>query len=85
MQGALPPAIYQYTMNKLEQLSKTMRTRRRERKLTQEQAAELLEVSVRWYQQVERGKSRPGFSLVCELARIFQIDFADFSDKNNSI
>jgi len=71
-------------VTKLEQLSKTMRTRRRERKLTQEQAAELLEVSVRWYQQVERGESKPGFSLVCELARVFQIDFADFSDKNNS-
>jgi len=71
-------------MNKLEKLSQTLRTRRRERKLTQEQVAELLEVSARWYRQVERGKSKPGFSLVCELARVFQIDFADFSDKKNS-
>ena len=65
-------------------LSQTLRTRRRERKLTQEKTAELLEISVRWYQKVERGQKNPGFNLVCEMARLFQIDFAEFSDKNNS-
>ena len=65
-------------------LSHTLRTRRRERKLTQEKTAELLEISSRWYQEVERGKGNPSFNLICELARVFQIDFAEFSDKNNS-
>ena len=71
-------------LTKLELLSKTLRTRRRERKLTQEKTAELLEISSRWYQKIERGKGNPSFNLICELARVFQIDFAEFSDKNNS-
>ena len=77
------PAIFK-KLTKRELLSQTLRTRRRERKLTQEKTAELLEVSVRWYQKVEGGHKNPGFNLVCEMARLFQIDFADFSDKNNS-
>lgn len=77
------PAIFK-KLTKRELLSKTLRARRRERKLTQEKTAELLEISVRWYQKVECGKGNPSFSLICELARVFQIDFAEFSDKNNS-
>lgn len=54
---------------------------RKDRNLTQEQVAELFDISVRWYQKVESGQSNPGFDLICDLAAEFKINFADFSDK----
>ncbi len=73
-------------MNKRqEQLSYLMHSRRSELKLTQEQAAELLNISARWYQNVESGKSKPGFDLVCELAQKFNIDFSRFDEDTKNI
>ena len=58
-----------------------LRSERKDRDLTQEQVAELLEISARWYQKVESGQSKPGFDLICDLAAEFKISFANFSDK----
>ncbi len=64
-----------------KKLSEVLRSKRKEHNLTQEQAAELLEISTRWLQKVESGKSKPGFDLICDLAKEFSINFAEFSDK----
>ncbi len=58
-----------------------LRSERKERDLTQEQAAELFRISARWLQKVESGQSKPGFDLICELAKEFDINFAEFADK----
>lgn len=58
-----------------------LRTERKGRNLTQEQAAEILKISAKWLQKVESGKSKPGFDLICDLAEEFKINFAEFSDK----
>ena len=62
-------------------LSEIMRSKRNELALTQDQAAERLKVSAKWYQKVESGKSKPGFDLLCDLANYFDIDFSQFPDK----
>ena len=63
-----------------KKLSELMRAKRRERNLTQEKAAELLDISARWLQKVESGQSKPGFDLICSLAKEFSIDFATLDD-----
>ena len=65
---------------KQKKLSELMRMKRHEKNLTQEQAAELLDISVRWLQRIERGQSKPGFDLVCSLAKEFSIDFATLGE-----
>lgn len=62
-------------------LSEIMRSKRKELDLTQEEAAEKLSVTPKWYQRVESGKSKPGFDLLCDLANYFDIDFAQFPDQ----
>ena len=62
-----------------------LRSERKDRDLTQEQAAELFRISARWLQKVESGQSKPGFDLICDLAAEFKIDFAQFSDKEEKI
>jgi len=62
-------------------LSKLMRSKRRELDITQEQAAELLKISAKWYQRVESGQAKPGFDMICELAKEFEISFAQFPDQ----
>lgn len=69
---------------KQKKLSEVLRSKRKENRLTQEQAAELLDVSEKWYQRVESGRSKPGFDLICDLAAEFGIDFAQFSDKEKT-
>ena len=64
-----------------KKLSKLMRQKRKERNLTQEQAAELLKISAKWYQRVESGQSKPGFDMICEMAKEFEISFAQFPDQ----
>ena len=72
-----------FTMDEKKQLlSAKMRICRKERGMTQEKAAEQLNVSVRWYRQVERGEAKPGFSMICEIAWLFNMSFAEFSNKN---
>lgn len=65
-------------IDKQKKLSSIMRAKRREKNLTQEQAAELLDISARWLQKIESGKSKPGFDLICSLAKEFDINFAEF-------
>lgn len=69
-------------MNIKKEFSVKLRQTRKGKKLTQEQAAELLEVSVRWYQQVEdpKSKSLPGFHLCCMLTKHFDFDLLKFAD-----
>ena len=64
-----------------KKLSEIMRGKRKERELTQEEAAERLAVSAKWYQRVESGKAKPGFDLLCDLASYFDIDFSQFPDR----
>ena len=66
---------------KQKKFTDRLRTERKSRNLTQEQVAEMLEISAKWFQRVESGKSKPGFDLICDLAAEFKIDFAKFSDK----
>ena len=67
-----------------KKLSEIMRTKRKSLDLTQEGAAELLKISAKWYQRVECGQSKPGFSLICELAKEFDINFAQFSEQEKT-
>ena len=47
---------------------------RREMGLTQERAAEYLNISVRWYQIIENGKHLPGAELTLKIIAFFGID-----------
>ena len=44
--------------------------------LTQEGLAELVHVSLRWIQLVEKGRRMPGFCLAVNLALVLELDFA---------
>ena len=66
-------------------LSDVLRSKRYENKQTQEQAAELLRLSVRHYQDLESGRALPGFKSVCKLAKQLNIDFAQFADDEEAI
>lgn len=66
--------------DKQKKLTSLMRAKRREKNLTQEQAAELLDISARWYQKIERGQAKPGFDLICDLATEFSIDFSKLGE-----
>jgi transcriptional regulator with XRE-family HTH domain len=68
-------------MDKQQKLADVLRSKRYERKLTQEKAAELLDISTRWYQDIEAGKGEPGFKKVCKLAKEFKLDFAQFDEE----
>ena len=59
--------------------------KRFEHKHTQEQAAELLDISTRYYQDLEHGRSLPGFKSVCKLAKEYKIDFAQFAEDEKNI
>ncbi|MBE7032942.1 MAG: helix-turn-helix transcriptional regulator [Ruminococcaceae bacterium] len=66
-------------------LSDVLRSKRYENKQTQEQAAELLNLSVRHYQDLESGKSLPGFKSICKIAKEYNIDFSQFADEEDAI
>lgn len=44
------------------------------RKLTQEQAAEQLDISIRWYKQIEKGEVLPSAELALKIMAEFEID-----------
>ena len=71
--------------NKQKKLSELMRSKRFELDITQEQAAELLDISARWLQKVESGQSKPGFDLICKLAKEFDINFAELAEIDEKI
>lgn len=64
-----------------KKLSEIMRRKRHELDLTQDEAAEKLSVSSKWYQRVESGNAKPGFDLLCDLANYFDIDFSQFPEQ----
>ena len=69
-------------MDKQKMFSDVLRAKRYENKQTQEQAAELLALSVRHYQELESGRALPGFKSVCKLAKEFEIDFSQFAEED---
>ena len=71
--------------NKQKIFSETLRAKRHENKLTQEQAAELLEISTRWYNDLENGKGEPGFKTICKISKAYGINFADFAEDEENI
>lgn len=56
-------------------------SQRKQRHLTQEQAAERLDISVRWYQKIETGHGKPNLELICKIASLLDIDFAVFYEE----
>lgn len=42
--------------------------------LTQEEAAEALDISTRWYQEIETGKALPSTMLTLKIFAFFEID-----------
>ena len=69
-------------LTKRELLSQTLRTRRRERKLTQEKTAELLGISTRWYQKIEKGTSEPNLTLICNIQKWFGLNLAKCAEED---
>ena len=58
-------------------LARALYQSRTEQKLTQEQAAEILDISCRYFQKIEAAQvSHPDLKLVCKIANEFNIDFA---------
>lgn len=49
--------------------------------MTQEQAAEALSISVRWYQSIEGGKRIPSSLLILKIIALFGIDGKDLREK----
>ena len=47
---------------------------RTERNLTQEESAEIFDISNRWYQKLEKGIAEPKLSLACKISKEFDID-----------
>ena len=50
---------------------------RTEHRLTQEKTAELLGISTRWYQKIEKGISEPNLTLICNIQKQFKLNLAD--------
>ncbi len=64
-------------------LARALFKSRMRKKLTQEQTAEILDISCRYLQKIEAGQvSRPNLKLVCTLAKEFDIDFGQLIDEN---
>lgn len=51
---------------------------REEHNLTQEKMAEIIDVSVRWYQNFEKGSKMPNFRVICLLVKSFDLDLRYF-------
>ena len=69
-------------MREQKLLSDVLKAKRYENKHTQEKAAELLEISARHFQDLERGRALPGFKTICRMAKEYNIDFAQFAENN---
>ena len=67
-------------MDDQKKFSRMLRSKRCENKHTQEMAAELLEISVRHFQELESGRSLPGFKTICRIAKEYDIDFSKFAE-----
>lgn len=67
-------------MDEQKKFSRVLRAKRCENKQTQEMAAELIELSVRQFQELEAGRALPGFKTICNLAKEYGIDFSQFAE-----
>ena len=61
-------------MNIKYKFSNALYYARTERQLTQEEASELLDISNRWFQKIEKGIAEPKLTLACKIAKEFSID-----------
>lgn len=48
---------------------------------TQEEVAEAICISVRWYQKIEKGEYLPGATVMLRLIILLEIDTAQFNEK----
>ena len=53
---------------------------RRKKGLTQEQVAEVVDISVRWYQKIEKGEVLPSTELTLHLIEYLEINAADLAE-----
>ena len=53
---------------------------RTKHQLTQEKTAELLGISTRWLQKLEKGTSEPNLDLVCKIQKHFQLNLAECAE-----
>ena len=63
--------------NKGKEFSYELYLSRRKRSMTQQKAAELLGISVRWYQLIENGSRVPGGKLLWRIMSVFEIGGKD--------
>ena len=56
---------------------------RSERSLTQEQVADIVSISVRWYQQIEKGLVLPGSIVLLRLMVYFDLDVGIFKNEED--
>lgn len=54
---------------------------RRRRGLTQQQVAEVVDISARWYQQLERGAMMPGATTLLRLVIFLEIDVRELREE----
>ncbi|WP_295579785.1 helix-turn-helix transcriptional regulator [uncultured Oscillibacter sp.] len=54
---------------------------RNQRGMTQQEAADFIRRSKRWYQRIEAGTSRPNWQDALLLAALFQLDTAAFAEE----
>jgi transcriptional regulator with XRE-family HTH domain len=64
----------------LRKLGENVRARRRERGLTQEDLAELLDISVAYVSLIERGWRNPPITTVCAIARALDVSPRELVD-----
>ena len=69
-------------MSIISRFSKQIYYSRKEMGLTQEQAAEALGISTRWYQDVENGKHICSGELALKIIAFFGIDGKDLREEN---
>lgn len=68
-------------MSILCRFSEEIRRSRTNLGMTQEQAAEALSISVRWFQHIESGKRMPSSLLTLQMIALFGIDGKDLREK----
>ena len=57
---------------------------RAEHRLTQEKVAEMLGISVRWLQKLERGTSEPNLDLICKIQKHFNLNLASCAEEEDA-
>ena len=68
-------------MSFLTKFSGTLYHARNQSSYTQEQVAEAISVTVRWYQRIEKGERIPGTMALLRLILFLQIDVEEFREE----